>query len=72
MCSYKVPPNWFVILYLPSENAPAPPNPFMIPQVLQLIHDLILTPSIGHFLLSKGFPDSNNAIFKLGFNFIAS
>ena len=33
--SYKVPPKSLVILYFPSENAPAPPKPLMIEQFLQ-------------------------------------
>ena len=70
--SYSVPPKSFVILYFPSENAPAPPNPHMIEQCLQLIQFLILSPSIGHFLFFKVYPSSNTAILYSCFFFISS
>ena len=47
MYSYSVPPKALVRLYLPSENAPAPPKPFMMAQVLQWMQDLTLSPSMG-------------------------
>ncbi len=70
--SCSVPPNWFVILYFPSENAPAPPKPFMIPQLLQCIHAFTFFPSIGHFLFSRLLPASNTAILNSGFSFTSS
>ena len=63
---WRLPPNSLVILYLPSLKAPAPPKPFIMAQVGQLIQPLIFTPSIGHFLFSRGFPASRIQIFSSG------
>ena len=70
--SYNVPPKSLVILYFPSEKAPAPPKPLIIEQLLQPIQVLIFSPSIGHFLLSKACPASNTPIFKSEFCFTNS
>ena len=64
-----MPPKSLVILYFPSEKAPAPPKPFIILQGLQFIQDLILTPSIGHLRFSKTFPVSIINILMFLFNF---
>ena len=72
ICSYKVPPKSLVMLYFPSEKAPAPPKPLIIEQVSHFIHDFIFFPSIGHALLSKAFPFSIIAIFKFLFLFTNS
>lgn len=48
----------FVILYFPSEKAPAPPKPLIIEQLLQEIQLFIFFPSIGHFLLASSCPAS--------------
>ena len=72
MYSKRVPPNWFVILYFPSEKAPAPPKPFIMEQGLQPTQLFTFTPSMGHFLFSRGFPDSKTDILRLGFSFTNS
>ena len=64
--SYSVPPKSLVILYLPSENAPAPPKPLIIEQFLQWIQDFTLSPSIGQWRFVNSFPISKTAIFKSG------
>ena len=66
MYSCMVPPKSLVILYLPSEKAPAPPKPDMIAQVLHLTQDFTLSPSIGHLRFSRALPVSNTATFKSG------
>ena len=60
------------MLYLPSENAPAPPNPFIIAHVGHLIQALTFLPSIGHFLFSNVLPSSNTATLVSGDFFISS
>ena len=72
ICSYKVPPKSFVILYFPSEKAPAPPKPLIIEQLLQEIQLFIFFPSIGHFLLASSCPASKTAILQSGFFSISS
>ena len=72
MYSYSVPPKSFVRLYLPSENAPAPPKPFMIAQVGQPMQCLTVLPSMGHLRFSSGWPSSNTAIFLSGQSFESS
>ena len=62
-----VPPKSLVILYFPSENAPAPPKPLMIAQVLQPIQVFTFSPSMGQWRLLNGLPASNTAIFNPGF-----
>jgi hypothetical protein len=56
---------------LPSENAPAPPQPHNKPQRLQFTH--FGEPSlIGHFLFSIFEPLSTKTTFQSGFKFIIS
>ena len=66
MYSYSVPPKALVRLYLPSENAPAPPKPFMMAQVLQWMQDLTLSPSMGQRRFSSELPASSTATFHSG------
>ena len=54
MYSKRVPPKSLVMLYLPSEKAPAPPKPDMMEQVLQPMQDLTVVPLMGHFRLFRG------------------
>ena len=61
-----MPPKSLVILYLPSEKAPAPPKPLIIEQLLQLMQLGILSPSIGHFLPDNLCPASKTAIESSG------
>ena len=51
--SYNVPPKSLVILYFPSENAPAPPKPLIMEQLLHPIQDFTLSPSMGQWRLSR-------------------
>ncbi len=60
------------MLYLPSENAPAPPKPFMIAQVGQCTQVLIRSPSIGHLRFSSGLPASNTATRIPGASLVSS
>src|SRR5699024_6624947 len=46
ICSYRLPPKSLVILYLPSEKAPAPPKPDIMEQVLHFIHVFTFLPSM--------------------------
>ena len=64
MYSCRDPPKSFVMLYFPSENAPAPPKPFIIAQDLQLMQDLILIPSMGHLRFLSSLPASKTAILR--------
>ena len=54
------------------DDAPAPPKPLIMAQVLHLIQVFTLSPSIGQCLLLRGFPASKTAIFKSLFCFISS
>ena len=72
MYSYRLPPKSFVILYFPSENAPAPPNPLMTEQLSHPTQLLIFVPSIGHFLLLSSCPASNTATLRSGACFVSS
>ena len=72
MYSKRVPPKSFVILYLPSEKAPAPPKPLIIEQLLHEIQLFTFFPSIGHFLFASSCPASKTAILQSGFLSISS
>ena len=48
------PPKALVMLYFPSEKAPAPPKPLIMEQLLQLMQLLILSPSMGQWRFSRG------------------
>ena len=71
MYSCRVPPKSLVMLYLPSEKAPAPPKPLMMAQVLHLMQDVTFLPSMGHLRFSSGLPVSNTATLRSG-RFIAN
>ncbi len=49
---------------LPIGNAPAPPKPLMIEQLLHLMQVLTLSPSIGQWRFSRLWPASMTAIRK--------
>ena len=70
--SWRVPPKSLVILYFPSENAPAPPKPLMMEQDLQPMQLFTLSPSIGQRRFSRACPASKTAIFSAGFSFVSS
>ncbi len=72
MCSWSVPPKSFVMLYFPSENAPAPPKPLMIEHVWHLMHDFTRSPSMGQRRLASGWPASKTAIFRPRSSFVSS
>ena len=72
MYSYSVPPKSFVMLYFPSENAPAPPNPCMMEQDAQFTQDFTFTPSIGQCRFSSAWPASTTRTLKSGASFISS
>ena len=64
--SYSVPPNSLVMLYFPSEKAPAPPKPFIMAQEGHLMQLFTFTPSMGQWRLSSARPASSMAIFAVG------
>ena len=67
-----MPPKSFVMLYLPSEKAPAPPKPLIIEQLLQLTQVLTLSPSMGQTRFFSTFPASKTAIFSPGAFLVSS
>ena len=72
MYSCSVPPKLLVMLYFPSENAPAPPKPLIIEQVLQLMHDFTVVPLMGQRRFESAWPASNTAIFSSGRSLVSS
>jgi len=60
------------MLYLPSENAPAPPKPLMIEQLLQPMQLLTFLPSMGQWRFSRLWPASKTATLSEGASFVSS